>query len=125
MSTKMVITTDAGKVKGVVGSDGRIAHFRGVPYAAPPVGERRWQPPAPVEPWRGTLNCTKFGPYAFQRAAGFELFFDTLINGLGLSKARKKALAAGIKLAKIKELSLIHISEPTRPPLLSRMPSSA
>ncbi len=104
MASKTITATIAsGKIKGKLGSKGRMAHFRGIPYAAPPVGERRWQAPAPVEPWGGTLDCRKFGPYAYQRAAGFELFFDTLINGLGLGAARKRALGGAIKLAKTKQ----------------------
>jgi len=96
-------TTLAGKVKGAIGPKGRILHFRGVPFAAPPVGLLRWQPPQPVKPWSGRLNCTKFGPHAYQRAAGFELFFNTLIDGLGLGRVRKKALAAGLKVVNVKQ----------------------
>ena len=102
-SKSITANISSGKIKGKLGAKGRIAHFRGIPYAAPPVGERRWQPPGPVESWRGMRDCTKFGPYAHQRAAGFELFFDTLINGLGLGAARRRALRSAIKLAKIKE----------------------
>ena len=102
-SRRTTATTLAGKVKGTIGPKGRMLHFRGVPFAAPPVGPLRWQPPQPVTPWSGTLNCTKFGPHAYQRAAGFELFFNTLIDGLGLSRARKKALAAGLKVANVKQ----------------------
>lgn len=40
----------------------QIWMFKGVPYAAPPVGELRWRPPQPVEPWDGTMACTDFGP---------------------------------------------------------------
>tara|TARA_B110000305_G_scaffold240919_1_gene313045 strand:+ start:881 stop:2476 length:1596 start_codon:yes stop_codon:yes gene_type:complete len=80
-----------------------MLHFRGIPFAAPPVGPLRWQPPQPVEPWSGTLTCTKFGPHAYQLAAGFELFFNTLIDGLGLGRARKKALAASLKVANLKQ----------------------
>jgi para-nitrobenzyl esterase len=104
MSSKRVTATiSSGKIKGKLDSSGRMAHFRGIPFAAPPVGERRWQPPAPVEPWRGTRDCTKFGPYAYQRAAGFELFFNTLVAGLGLGAARKRSLQAALKLAKVKQ----------------------
>lgn len=40
--------------------------FRGVPYAAPPVGERRWRAPEPVSPWSGARDATRFGPIAPQ-----------------------------------------------------------
>ena len=104
MASKAITATiSSGKIKGTLGSKGRMAQFRGIPYAAPPVGERRWQPPGPVESWRGTLDCRKFGPYAYQRAAGFELFFNTLFSGLGLGAARKRALRSAVKLAKVKE----------------------
>jgi len=36
--------------------------YRGIPYAAPPVGELRWKPPQPVKPWEGVRACTQFGP---------------------------------------------------------------
>lgn len=42
--------------------DGGMRKYLGIPYAAPPVGERRWQPPQPVEPWSGVRACTAYGP---------------------------------------------------------------
>ncbi|NKB42562.1 MAG: carboxylesterase family protein, partial [Ilumatobacter sp.] len=44
-------TTSTGPIRGTTTSDGRIAVFRGVPYAAPPVGDLRWQPPRSHDPW--------------------------------------------------------------------------
>ena len=44
-----VVETAAGPVRGLT-HDG-IQSWRGVPYAAPPVGPLRWRPPQPVEPW--------------------------------------------------------------------------
>ena len=41
-----------------------IAVFKGIPYAAPPVGPNRFQPPRPVEPWGGERDATAFGPTA-------------------------------------------------------------
>ncbi|MGW5648798.1 carboxylesterase/lipase family protein [Saccharopolyspora sp. NPDC003752] len=45
--------------------------FQGIPYAAPPVGERRWRPPAPVEPWSGIRDATVPGNPAPQLAQSF------------------------------------------------------
>lgn len=45
--------TQLGEVVGVASPfDPEITVYRGIPYAAPPVGERRWQPPQSAEPWQ-------------------------------------------------------------------------
>ncbi|WP_414900927.1 carboxylesterase/lipase family protein [Sphingomonas flavalba] len=59
-----VVAIADGRVGGVAG-DG-FALFRGIPYAAPPVGERRWRPPAPPARWRGVRDATAFGPACVQ-----------------------------------------------------------
>lgn len=43
-----------------------VGLFAGIPYAAAPVGERRFKPPAPAESWTGVRDCTRFGPAAPQ-----------------------------------------------------------
>ncbi|MBN1570878.1 MAG: carboxylesterase family protein [Acidobacteria bacterium] len=57
------IKIDTGYVSGSpigdVGKEVRI--YRGIPYAAPPVGDLRWKPPQPVAPWQGIHECTVFG----------------------------------------------------------------
>ena len=64
-----VIAVEGGKIKGA-GDAAGIRSFKGIPFAAPPVGERRWQPPAPVVAWDGVRDGTQFGatcpqtPYA-------------------------------------------------------------
>ncbi len=57
-----VTMVDGGAIRGELSADGRVAVWRGIPYAAPPVGELRWRPPQPVEPWDGVRACTEFGP---------------------------------------------------------------
>ena len=51
---------DGGTVQGSVAGD--VAVFRGIPYAAPPVGALRWRPPAAVAAWRGVRSARAFGP---------------------------------------------------------------
>jgi para-nitrobenzyl esterase len=59
---------DSGGVRGLVVGDKKDVHiYKGIPYAAPPVGERRWQPPQPVAAWRGVRDCFEFGAACPQR----------------------------------------------------------
>ncbi|MBV9951149.1 MAG: carboxylesterase/lipase family protein [Acidimicrobiia bacterium] len=55
-----VAHTSSGALRGE--RCGPVVAFRGVPYAAPPVGDRRWRAPAPVPPWTGERDATRFGP---------------------------------------------------------------
>jgi para-nitrobenzyl esterase len=59
-----VATTGAGAVAGIV-RDG-VAAWLGIPYAAPPVGERRWRAPQAPAPWDGERPATGFGPDCLQ-----------------------------------------------------------
>ena len=47
---KIVVATDRGPLVGRVGAG--LREFRGIPYAAPPVGELRWKPPVAAAAWR-------------------------------------------------------------------------
>ncbi|MGW0518982.1 carboxylesterase/lipase family protein [Crossiella sp. NPDC003009] len=54
-----VVRTEAGELRGVVAAD--HLSYQGIPYAAPPVGELRWQPPKPVAAWTGTRAADRPG----------------------------------------------------------------
>jgi para-nitrobenzyl esterase len=56
------VKTDKGYVSGtMIGESGNeISIFRGIPFAAPPVGELRWKPPQPAAAWDGVRECTKY-----------------------------------------------------------------
>jgi len=56
-----LIATAQGPIRGEVTADGRQL-FRGIPYAAPPVGRLRWQPPQPVRDWTAPRDATRSGP---------------------------------------------------------------
>lgn len=57
--TGPLVNTTEGPVTGLVRD--RIYEFRGIPYAAPPVGKWRWMPPQPVAPWKEPRDATRFG----------------------------------------------------------------
>lgn len=57
--TDGTIAVTGGCVRGT--QAGAVRVFRGIPYAAAPVGARRWQPPAAVVPWRGARDASEFG----------------------------------------------------------------
>jgi len=58
------VKVDAGILKGAV--DGGVLSFKGIPYAAPPVGDLRWKPPQPVTPWSGVRPATAYGSDCMQ-----------------------------------------------------------
>ena len=58
------VHTDAGLLEGT--RDGDLAVYKGVPFAAPPVGELRWRDPQPVAAWKGVRAADKFSPVCMQ-----------------------------------------------------------
>ena len=58
-------TVKNGKVKGLPGNDPRITVYKGIPFAAPPVGENRWRAPQPVSDWTDVRYCSEFGPISY------------------------------------------------------------
>jgi para-nitrobenzyl esterase len=59
-----VVTIDGGKLRGTSADGVRV--FKGIPFAAPPIGERRWKPPQPVTAWSGVKNADAFGAQCMQ-----------------------------------------------------------
>jgi para-nitrobenzyl esterase len=67
-----LVETRCGTVEGIVKRG--VLQFRGIPFAAPPVGDLRWRPPQPAEPWTGVRRADQFGPMAPQGANRFAFF---------------------------------------------------
>ncbi|MHA2051486.1 MAG: carboxylesterase/lipase family protein [Promethearchaeota archaeon] len=60
MEDNVIVETSHGKVSGY--SRRGVIKFKGIPYAASPVGDLRFKPPAPVNPWNDVLEAKNFGP---------------------------------------------------------------
>lgn len=74
------VQTDAGIVEGLPGWNQAVTVFRGIPYAAPPVGELRWKEPQPVTPWEGVFHAYKFGNISYQNRRASEGGGDIIGN---------------------------------------------
>lgn len=59
-----------GIVRGLPAADPRITSFKGIPFAAPPVGDNRWRAPQPAEDWEGVLEAFQFAPISMQATPG-------------------------------------------------------
>lgn len=62
--------TNNGIVRGMAADDPRVTVFRGIPFAAPPVGKNRWRAPQPCKNWEGVRKCYEFGPISMQDRPG-------------------------------------------------------
>jgi para-nitrobenzyl esterase len=70
------VKTTAGLVEGISADEGRVRVFKGLPYAAPPVGALRWKAPAPVAPWTGVRRADAFGAQCMQPQVFADIVFD-------------------------------------------------
>ena len=75
------VKTANGVLEGTSTTSG-IRVFRGVPFAAPPVGELRWKAPQPVKNWEGVRQAVEFGPSCMQRP----VFGDMEFRNTGMSE---------------------------------------
>ena len=74
------IRIDDGILEGV--DESGVYAFKGIPFAAPPVGDFRWREPQPVKPWSGVRKADHFGPRAMQ----LPLFSDMVFRSDGMSE---------------------------------------
>ncbi|MCP4604326.1 MAG: carboxylesterase family protein [Proteobacteria bacterium] len=69
LDTDPIVIIEDGTIQG--DADGETRRFRGIPYAKPPVGELRWKPTLPAEPWDSTLMATKYSAKCAQTSSNF------------------------------------------------------
>src|SRR2546423_3110155 len=74
------VKTENGDLEGI--DESGIKTFKGIPFAAPPVGNLRWREPQPVENWSGVRKADKFGPRAMQ----LPVFGDMNFRSNGVSE---------------------------------------
>ncbi|HEX5432195.1 MAG TPA: carboxylesterase family protein [Bryobacteraceae bacterium] len=60
------VRLDSGMISGTSGSLSGVRVFKGIPFAAPPVGDLRWRAPQPVKAWEGVRKADQFGPMCMQ-----------------------------------------------------------
>lgn len=72
------VKTKYGEIEGLPSADPRVTVFKGVPFAAPPVGENRWRAPQPLKAWDGVLKAYAFAPSSVQDTPGIG---DNIYNG--------------------------------------------
>lgn len=70
-----VLTIEGGQIKGVETPTKGIIAYKGIPFAAPPVGDLRWKEPQPVIPWEGVKVADSYGAAAMQVTWNPESFY--------------------------------------------------
>ena len=72
----VVLDTPQGKLIGITtGLSDSVSVFKGIPFAAPPIGEQRWQPPGNPPSWEGELLADSFAPNCMQQAYPEDSFY--------------------------------------------------
>ncbi len=69
------VKTDKGKVEGAYTADQKVRAFKGIPFAAPPVGDLRWKEPQPAAKWKGVKAAKEFGSHCVQSVSYPDMVF--------------------------------------------------
>jgi para-nitrobenzyl esterase len=81
-AASLKVATEQGKISGKLADQGTMRAFLGIPYAAPPVGQLRFQPPATPASWTGVRDVTKFG----SRCEQWPIWKDYIFQDAGPSE---------------------------------------
>src|SRR5215472_2951212 len=69
------VVTESGKVQGVISGDHSVRIFKGIPFAAAPVGALRWKAPQPAPGWTAVRQAEKFGSPCVQTDVFGDIYF--------------------------------------------------
>jgi para-nitrobenzyl esterase len=69
------VTIESGVVAGTANADHSVRMFKGIPFAAPPVGDLRWKAPQPAPKWKGVRSASKFGSACLQTDVFGDIYF--------------------------------------------------
>ena len=69
------LRTANGVLEGVISADGKVRTFKGIPFAAAPVGPLRWKAPQPAAPWTGVRKAAEYGPRCMQAPIYADMIF--------------------------------------------------
>jgi para-nitrobenzyl esterase len=72
------VRLDTGMISGATTATPDVRAFKGIPYAAPPVGDLRWRAPKPAAHWEGTRKAEEFGPVCIQNGGNLKMSEDCL-----------------------------------------------
>lgn len=79
---KTQVTLKEGTIKGNYLEDSNVLEYKGIPFAAPPVGDLRWRSAQDPTPWEGVKDCTKYGNNAMQvQQEGGAYGYEYLVEG--------------------------------------------
>ena len=80
MSAIREVKVESGLLRGVPGNNRMFSVFKGIPYAAPPVGGLRWKAPQPVEPWEGVRMADQYSAIEIQKRQGVDFYTKEFYN---------------------------------------------
>ena len=72
----LTVKVEQGKIHGKMFNDGKVKAFLGLPYAAAPVGNLRWQTPQQPASWKGERDATKYGAHCAQGRVFDDMVFE-------------------------------------------------
>ena len=87
-----VLTVAGGKIQGFPSENPEVVVYKGIPYAAAPVGELRWRAPQPAQAWEGVRVCDTFGPIAPQAGNAPGTFYGDEFYWEGTPEQREDCL---------------------------------